>query len=134
MIIRLPRDVLEYLYFYLYESDCWSVSKSSKHFYTLMKDKLIDDWITKGCCKITRSNIDKLSIKNENILVDEYIFYCHIPGVYISKHVRDEHNHLFISIDKFMNSSSRYNNFENAIVEDENGNIIRGVVDYETIM
>ena len=100
----------------------------------LMKNNLIRNWMIKGRCKIDRANIDKLLIKNENILVDEYIFYSRIPGVYTSKPVGDEHNHLFISLDKFISLYPQYKYFENAIAEDENGNIMRGVVDYETIM
>lgn len=134
MINHLPTDILEYLCSYLSESDCWCVSKSSIYFYTLMKNNLISNWMKRGLYKIDRVNIDKLSIKNENRLVDEYIFYSRILGFYFSKPVGDEHNHLFISLDTFISLSSEYKYFENAIAEDENGNIMRGVVQYETIL
>lgn len=132
MIIHLPKEILEYLLFYLYDTDRWSTCKNSRYFYQLMRNRLIDDWMMKGCCKITGSILDKLSIKNENILVGEYVFYSVSSGVYFSKPVGDEHNNLFISIDK--NNQRSYNFFEKAIVEDEDGNIIRGVIDYEVIV
>lgn len=138
MIIHLPEEILEYVLFYLYDTDRWSVSKTSRYFYQLMRNRLIDDWMTMGRCKIVRTILDKLSIKNENILVGEYIFYIVSNGVYFSKPVGDEHNNLFISIDNnsyFSHTAAQsLHFFEKAIVEDEDGNIIRGVVDYEVIV
>ena len=132
MIIHLPEEILEYVFIILYDTDRWSVSKTSRYFYQLMRNRLIDDWMTMGRCKIVRTILDKLSIKNENILVGEYIFYIVSNGVYFSKPVGDEHNNLFISIDK--DSTATRHSFEKAIVEDEDGNIIRGVVDYEVLV
>ena len=132
MIIHLPEEILEYVFIILYDTDRWSVSKTSRYFYQLMRNRLIDDWMTMGRCKIVRTILDKLSIKNENILVCEYIFYIVSNGVYFSKPVGDEHNNLFISIDK--DSTATRHSFEKAIVEDEDGNIIRGVVDYEVLV
>lgn len=87
--------------------------------------------MTKSRFKIDRANIDKLSIKNENILVNEYIFYHHINGIYFEKSFKNQHKHLFISINKF-NESLLLHNFEKAIVQDDNGNIIRGIIKHET--
>tara|TARA_Y100000389_G_C17388416_1_gene478427 strand:- start:779 stop:1072 length:294 start_codon:yes stop_codon:yes gene_type:complete len=96
-----------------------------------MKQKLISNLTTKGRFKIDNVNTDKLSIKNENILVNEYIFYHHMTDIYFSKPVANEHKHLFISINK-SNESLLFHNFEKAIVQDENGNTIRGIIKHET--
>ena len=132
MIIHLPEEILEYVFFYLYNTDRWSVSKTSRYFSQLMINRLIDDWMTMGRCKIVRTILDKSSIKNENILVGEYVFYSVSSGIYFSKPVGDEHNNLFISIDN--NSTTKRHSIEKAIIEDEDGNIIRGVVYYEVLV
>ena len=133
MIINLPEEILEYLLSYIYDTDRWSVSKTSIYFYQLMKNRLIHNWMMNGFCKIARSNLDKLSIKYQNILVGEYVFYYMYDGVYCSRHEGDEHDSLFIRIDKRKLFSTARHSFEKAIVEDEDGNIIRGLVDYEVI-
>ena len=60
MIIHLPEEILEYVLFYLYDTDRLSVTKTSKYFYqSKMKNRLIDDWMTMGRCKIVRTIVNQ---------------------------------------------------------------------------
>ena len=121
MIIFLPEELIYHISSFISLEGIMFVNKEM---YDYIRKDIIEKWKNRGRSLVDHVNIEKMTVKQENIIINEWIFFSINQGVYRTHLSGEMHDHLFLSIDRFFREKRKKVDSEmwcKAIVEDENG-------------
>jgi len=132
MIDSLPEELVYYISEFI---SLQGIMFVNKEMYEYFHQNMIEKWKTRGRFMVDEVNREKMTVNQENVM-NEWIFFSINPGVYRTRLLGEMHDHLFVSIDRFFREREKENGemWCKAIVEDENGYILRGMIEYEVIL
>lgn len=133
MVDTFPEEIVYHLSGFIQYEDFSNIIYVNRQLYEYFQPLLLSYWKKRGRSLINYVNNEKLTINRENI-IHEWVFFPISLGTYRTRLNGEMHDHLFISIDKYIGKNFDYENRKKAIVQDENGNIMRGLVEYEIIV
>lgn len=134
MLNNLPEEMVYHLKGFITNDDVCSLVFVNKEMYNYFVTSMIGEWKNRGRKLVDNVNREKLTILPEDILVNEWMFFPINPGAYRTHLSGETHDHFFLSIDRYVGGGIEYTTWRKAIAQDENGNLMRGLVDYEVIL
>lgn len=134
MFNNLPEEMIYHLKGFITNEDVSALVFVNKEMYNYLVACMIKQWKDNGRKLVDNVNREKLTILPEDIIVNEWMFFpCINLGAYRTHLSGETHDHLFLSIDRYIRGGIEYPTGINTIAQDENGNRMRGLVDYEVI-
>lgn len=134
MLNNLPEEMVYHLKGFITNEGVSALMFVNKDMYNYLVAYMIKQWKDRGKKLIDNVNREKLTILPEDILVNEWMFFPINPGAYRTHLSGEMHDHFFLSIDRYIGGRIEYPTWRKAIAQDENGNLMRGMVDYEVIL
>ena len=133
MLNNLPEEIVYHLKGFITNKDVSALVFVNKEMYKYLVAYMIKQWKDHGRKLVDNVNREKLTILPEDILVNEWMFFPINPGAYRTHLSGEMHDHFFLTIDRYI-GGIEYPTWRKAIVQDENGNRMRGLVAYEVIL